>query len=102
MDKVRPKDCAFTLMELLVVIAIIAILAALLLPVLSRAKARATGIQCLGNLKQLQFAWQMYVNDHNNFIPGNNWWTGRNHFYSIQRWWTNHMKWDQLAGIIPD
>ncbi|MGB8369117.1 MAG: type II secretion system protein [Limisphaerales bacterium] len=74
MDKVRPKDCAFTLMELLVVMAISAILAALLLPVLSRAKTRAVGIQCLGNLKQLQLAWQMYVNDHNDFIPGNHWW----------------------------
>jgi prepilin-type N-terminal cleavage/methylation domain-containing protein/prepilin-type processing-associated H-X9-DG protein len=65
---------AFTLLELLVVIAIIAILAALLLPVLSKAKARAKAIQCQGNLTQLQLAWQMYVNDHDDFIPGNNWW----------------------------
>jgi len=65
---------AFTLLELLVVIAIIAILAALLLPVLSKAKARAKTIQCQGNLTQLQLAWQMYVNDHDDFIPGNNWW----------------------------
>jgi prepilin-type N-terminal cleavage/methylation domain-containing protein/prepilin-type processing-associated H-X9-DG protein len=74
MNKVRPKDRAFTLMELLVVIAIIAILAALLLPVISKAKARAQAIECQSNLKQLQLAWQMYVNDHNDFIPGNNWW----------------------------
>ncbi|HEX3890518.1 MAG TPA: prepilin-type N-terminal cleavage/methylation domain-containing protein [Verrucomicrobiae bacterium] len=65
---------AFTLLELLVVIAIIAILAALLLPVLSKAKAKATGIQCQSNLTQLQLAWQMYTNDHEDFIPGNNWW----------------------------
>jgi prepilin-type N-terminal cleavage/methylation domain-containing protein/prepilin-type processing-associated H-X9-DG protein len=65
---------AFTLLELLVAIAIIAILAALLLPVLSKAKARAKAIQCQGNLTQLQLAWQMYVNDHDDFIPGNNWW----------------------------
>jgi len=70
----RRFQTAFTLLELLVVIAIIAILAALLLPVLSKAKARATAIECQGNLKQLQLAWQMYVNDHDDFIPGNNWW----------------------------
>ena len=74
MKKARPKERAFTLMELLVVIAIIGILAALLLPVISKAKARAQAIECQNNLKQLQLAWQMYVNDHDDFIPGNNWW----------------------------
>jgi prepilin-type N-terminal cleavage/methylation domain-containing protein/prepilin-type processing-associated H-X9-DG protein len=66
--------CAFTLIELLVVIAIIGILAALLLPVLSRAKTKAVAIQCQGNVKQLQLAWQMYVNENRDEIPGNNWW----------------------------
>jgi prepilin-type N-terminal cleavage/methylation domain-containing protein/prepilin-type processing-associated H-X9-DG protein len=70
----RRFHTAFTLIELLIVIAIIAILAAMLLPVLSKAKARATAIECQGNLKQLQLAWQMYANDHADFIPGNNWW----------------------------
>jgi prepilin-type N-terminal cleavage/methylation domain-containing protein/prepilin-type processing-associated H-X9-DG protein len=74
MNSRRQLESAFTLLELLVVIAIIAILAAMLLPVLSKAKAKATAIQCQGNLKQLQLAWQMYVNDHDDFIPGNNWW----------------------------
>lgn len=74
MNAQRRNPSAFTLIELLVVIAIIAILAALLLPVLSKAKARATGIQCLSNLKQLQFGWQMYAGDNHECIPGNNWW----------------------------
>jgi prepilin-type N-terminal cleavage/methylation domain-containing protein len=62
---------AFTLVELLVVIAIIAILAALLLPVLGKAKERAQTAGCLNNMKQLQLCYQMYMDDNNDYLPPN-------------------------------
>jgi prepilin-type N-terminal cleavage/methylation domain-containing protein len=65
-DMKKQTRSGFTLVELLVVIAIIAILAALLLPSLSSAKAKAKGVVCLNNLKQLSTAWTMYYVDNNN------------------------------------
>lgn len=61
----------FTLIELLVVIAIIAILAAILLPVLAKAKERAKMIECLNNMKELQTAYLMYVHDNDDSLPLN-------------------------------
>jgi len=67
----RPRG-GFTLVELLVVIAIIAILAALLLPTLNRAKNRAYTTVCLNNLNQLQVCWQLYAGDNNDILTPNN------------------------------
>ena len=66
------RDRGFTLIELLVVIAIIAILAAILFPVFSRARAKARQASCISNLKQLGLAVDMYAQDYDEYLPPHN------------------------------
>lgn len=80
----RKRVGAFTLIELLVVIAIIAILAAMLLPALTKAKLKAQGTYCLNNLRQLDLGWVMYAIDNHEVLAGNKWQDEVNH--SSQNW----------------
>jgi prepilin-type N-terminal cleavage/methylation domain-containing protein len=88
---VNPR--AFTLIELLVVMAIIAVLAAMLLPTLTKAKAKAQGIHCMSNHRQLCLAWRLYAEDSNdNLVYASD--DGKTNPLNKYAWTLTHMDYD--------
>jgi prepilin-type N-terminal cleavage/methylation domain-containing protein/prepilin-type processing-associated H-X9-DG protein len=89
---VRKNNGGFTLIELLVVIAIIAILAAMLLPALGRAKLKAQAVQCMNNGKQMMLAWRFWVEDNSDKVPSA--WRGPDDWNPV-----GDMSWSGSPGV---
>jgi prepilin-type N-terminal cleavage/methylation domain-containing protein/prepilin-type processing-associated H-X9-DG protein len=98
----RTGPRGFTLIELLVVIAIIAILAGMLLPALSKAKAKAQGIMCLSNNKQLILGWHLYTGDYEERVPNNFTIPGTEQAITsgeFNNWVNNIMSWTASSSV---
>lgn len=90
----KTTTAAFTLIELLVVITLIAVLAALLLPALTKSKAKADSLTCVNNLRQLTIAWQLYADDNNDWLVNNH---GVPETLARRQTWANNVE-DWLAS----
>lgn len=100
-ERMRPCQRAFTLIELLVVIAIIAILAAMLLPALAKAKSKAKRIQCTSGLKQLGIGFQLFIADNKDMVPPAAYYGNDNNYSGIELGYDDYLH-EYIGGNLDD